>query len=331
LLAFSVNQQPQTLAANGVFQIPLTLRGEKTPVSLAVVDANGNRAALDFTLLKAANAPQPRGTLQAAPVALALDAVPAANFGKFHALIIGNTRYQKLPQLETPANDARALAQVLQDRYSFTTQVLLDADRAQILTAFNALRERLGEQDSLLVYYAGHGALEEQGQQGYWLPVDADPKTRANWISNIQITDLLTTLPSKHVLVVADSCYSGTMTRSSLFLPSSTMEREQHSRWVQTLLQARSRTAMTSGGLKPVLDNSGDNNSVFAKAFVAALRNNRGIVSGQQLYQTISGTVADLAAARGFEQYPEYAPLRFAGHDCGEFFFRPRELIAWAR
>ncbi len=327
LVAFSVNQQPVTVATNGVFQVPVPLQGAQTPVSLAVVDANGNRAVLDFTLVKASSTPAVR-TRQAAPVPLALEALPDQTFGQYHALIIGNTRYQKLPALETPANDARALAQVLKERYQFETQVLLDADRAQILVALNALREKLGEQDSLLVYYAGHGTLEEQGEQGYWLPVDADPQTRANWISNKQITDILGTLASKHVLVVADSCYSGTMTRSSMFLPSSTMSQDQHSRWVTTLLQARSRTVLTSGGLKPVLDSGGDNNSVFAKAFLVALRENQGVLSGQQLYQVVAGRVADLAAARGFEQYPEYGPLRFAGHDCGEFFFRPKSRLA---
>lgn len=327
LVAFSVNQQPITVAANGVFQVPVSLKGQQTPVSLAVVDANGNRAVLDFTLLKASSVPPVR-TKQAAPIPLALDALPAPTFGQYHALIIGNTRYQKLPTLETPANDARALAQVLKERYQFETQVLLDADRAQILVALNVLREKLGEQDSLLVYYAGHGSLEDQGEQGYWLPVDADPQTRANWISNKQVTDILGTLASKHILVVADSCYSGTMTRSSLFLPSSTMSQDQHSRWVTTMLQARSRTVLTSGGLKPVLDSGGDNNSVFAKAFLVALRENQGVLSGQQLYQVVAGRVADLAAARGFEQYPEYGPLRFAGHDCGEFFFRPKSRLA---
>ena len=76
-------------------------------------------------------------------------------------------------------------------------------------------RKPLGFGLHLLIYYAGHGWLNEESNRGYWLPADAKPNRRSRWMSNATLTDTLKTLQAKHVMVVADSCYSGTRTRSA--------------------------------------------------------------------------------------------------------------------
>ena len=73
---------------------------------------------------------------------------------------------------------------------------------------------------------------------------------------------------------------------------------------------------LTSGGLEPVADAGGDGHSVFTQAFLAALRDNMGALDGQALFAKVREPVV-LAAP----QTPEYANLRFAGHDGGDFIF----------
>ena len=58
-----------------------------------------------------------------------------------------------------------------------------------------------------------HGVLDRTIDKGYWLPVDADEENRSNWVSNTDIRDHLKGMGAKHVMIVADSCYSGTLTR----------------------------------------------------------------------------------------------------------------------
>jgi hypothetical protein len=53
--------------------------------------------------------------------------------GAYYALVIGIKNYQSLPKLETPVNDANAVAEVLRQRYGFEVNLLLDASRHQIL------------------------------------------------------------------------------------------------------------------------------------------------------------------------------------------------------
>jgi len=91
--------------------------------------------------------------------------------------------------------------------------------------------------------------------------------------------------------------------------------------------KVRSRTVLTSGGLEPVLDTGGDgNHSVFASAFLAALQNNDSILEGHTLFREIAQNVSAASLALGMEQKPQYAPIRHAGHESGDFFFIPEKL-----
>jgi uncharacterized caspase-like protein len=249
--------------------------------------------------------------------------MPNLDFGRYHALIIGNNNYQRLPKLNTAIADAQALDRVLRTHYGFETTVLTDASRYEILSALNSLRERLTSHDNLLIYYAGHGTLDEVNMRGQWLPIDAEAGNTANWLSNVAITDILNVVAAKHILVIADSCYSGSLTRSSIGKLATGMTEEEKLNWVRTMLNKRARMVFTSGGLQPVLDSGGGSHSVFSNALLEALETNQEVIEGQRLYQQVAARVAYAASNVDFEQVPEYAPLRFAGHETGDFFFVP--------
>ena len=246
------------------------------------------------------------------------------DFGNYYALIIGNNDYPNFPNLESAVNDARQLNQLLQVRYGFQTRLLINATRYQILSALNELRARLTPKDNLLIYYAGHGELDRVNLRGHWIPVDAEPDNTANWISNIAITDILNVIAAKHVLVVADSCYSGALTRSSMARISPQTTGETRYKWMTVMNNTRSRTVLTSGGLKPVLDIGKDGHSVFAGAFLKVLQDNADVLDGYKLFRELVNDVRDTAARYQVDQEPLYAPIKFAGHEAGEFFFVPK-------
>jgi len=196
------------------------------------------------------------------------------DFGRYHALVIGINKYKYLPNLTTAVNDAKAVARVLADDYGFKVKLLLDARRGEIVEALDAYRESLGPRDNVLIYYAGHGWLDEEADRGYWLPINAKPKRRTNWVSNATVTDTLKTLGAKHVMVVADSCYSGTLVRAARVgtrTRTGDYWRQMASKWA--------RVAITSGGLEPVADKGGSGHSPFAKAFIDALRSNASVLA----------------------------------------------------
>jgi Caspase domain/Sel1 repeat len=249
--------------------------------------------------------------------------IPPIEFGDYYALVIGNEAYSKLPKLDTAAADAKEVARILSEKYRFKVTLLTNATRYQILTELNKLRSKLAEKDNFLLYYAGHGELDRANLRGHWLPVDAEPDSDANWISSIAITDILNAMSAKHILVVADSCYSGAMTRSSIAQLEAGISDEARVNWIKALIKARSRTVLTSGGLQPVVDGGGGKHSIFAKYFIEVLVALSEPVEATRIYREISARVVHAAQGFKVEQKPEYAPLKFAGHESGDFLFVP--------
>ncbi len=297
----------------------VSVSGDETPVDLVAVDKQGRRANLSFSLVSSAE--------NKTMVAKQINPLQGLDIGGHYALVIGNQDYESLPDLETALGDAESVAKVLQDRFGYKVTLLRNATRYQILSEMNKLRKQLTEKDNLLVYYAGHGELDRVNLRGHWLPVDAEANSSANWISNVSITDILNAMAVRHVLMVADSCYSGALTRSSLSSLESGKSKEQRSHWLKTLTKMRSRTALTSGGLAPVLDGGGGNHSVFAKAFLGVLNDMTDITEGQRVYREVSARVAFEANRYQVEQVPEYAPIKFSGHEAGDFLFVPKTYL----
>ena len=108
---------------------------------------------------------------------LALD--PALPRGMFFLLAIAIDGYTGFNPLRNAVNGARSLAAVLQRKFGFASErvrMLLEtaATRDNILKVLREVILALGEHDSLVVYYAGHGHLDRELQIGYWIPVHAE-------------------------------------------------------------------------------------------------------------------------------------------------------------
>ncbi len=273
-----------------------------------------------------------RGTAVEMPVATTPTPAPPValdgrDFGNYYALIVGLQSYQFWEPLDSPHNDARALAQLLAERYGFETSVLLDASAREIMSAINDLHQRVGPADNVLIYFAGHGQLlradDTERRRGFWLPVNAEPERTTFWLSNSAINDHLALLEARSVLVVADSCYGGAMSTdpASILVGHSGPVNE---RLIELGLARQARFVLSSGGLSPVLDHDGGDHSIFARALIEVLKSNDGILREQDLYRQVVGIATTRIEPLGLEQTPELRPIRQAGHAAGNFFFVPR-------
>jgi uncharacterized caspase-like protein len=242
----------------------------------------------------------------------------ATSFGRYRALIIGNERYKDFDKLRSPLADAKAIAEVLRTSYGFEVQVLANATRYELLSAFSKLRKESTESDNVLIYYAGHGHLDDVTGRGYWLPVDAEHDNVANWLSTSDIADTLAGLKAKHSMIIADSCFSGALLRGQI-----TVSIDERQSLIKKVAANRSRTIMTSGGLEPVMDSGAEKHSVFAAALLDALRGNGEVIEAARLFVQIRDRVA-----ASVPQTPQYAPLQGAGHQGGDFIFVPQPARA---
>jgi Caspase domain len=234
--------------------------------------------------------------------------------GPYYALVIGNNNYQHLDQLQTAVNDATAVAKLLQESYGFVPPtILLNATRSQIIIELNNLRA-LPENSNLLIYYAGHGTKDPHTNRAYWLPVDAEKTNDVNWISASTITEEISALPSPHILIISDSCYSGEIVRTAKV----DINRPDY---IRAITESRSRNLMSSGRDEPVADGGKDGHSRFAYVVLESLRRmDEAQFTAADLFQKfIQPWVGGWPGAP--EQVPQYSDILSSGHQYGDFVF----------
>ncbi len=312
-----INGSKTTVKPDGKFRAIFPMQSDKLSIHIVAADNNGKTDEMEFTL-------QQRNTNESDTEAGVTDS-PKINFGRYYALIIGNNDYKELPKLKTAVEDAKEVGALLKEQYNFEVTTLYNANRNTILSTLNSFRKRLTEHDNFLIYYAGHGTLEERNTQGFWLPVDSSLDDDVNWIPTDRITGIMNLMSAKQIMVVADACYSGIMTRASLTRLESGRSTEAYNKWLKKMAAYKSRIIISSGETKPVLDGGGGKHSIFAKALLETLRNNNKILLGIDLHRAIAALVVDASARLGQDQVPQYAGLNRAGHELGDFLFIPKK------
>ncbi len=228
-----------------------------------------------------------RGLSLASPGSL-----PDKALGAYHALIVGINDYEKWNPLQTAVKDATALRDVLVAQYGFRPEnVLLRTDQEATLTRLvddlRSLASGLTDRDNFLVYFAGHGQLDDLTGDGYWIPVDGRLKDPVSWLSHSLLKGVLGSekVALKNVVVIADSCYSGALLRGG----PSLLKMEDRA-YLDKLVEAasrRSRQVITSGGIEPVADGGRDGHSLFAYYLITALQeNDHEVVDLENLFHT---------------------------------------------
>src|SRR4051812_14461584 len=137
-------------------------------------------------------------------------AAPPASAENRMALVIGQSAYRSVPALPNPANDARAVTQLLTDS-GFEVVSAADLSQSQMrqtISEFAGNVAAKGADTVALVFYAGHG-LQIDGEN-YLVPVDVDPKREADIpLQALRLNDILNTLtsvPSRMRIVMLDAC-----------------------------------------------------------------------------------------------------------------------------
>lgn len=256
-------------------------------------------------------APEPDAALHAAASSAANVLSPTR---RRLAVLFGNNGYvEPIPALSTPVGDVETVAGVLQRQFGYETRIIRNAGKADIIQALNRIAEEARPDDTILIFYAGHGYLIEETRMGFWIPVDASEKTAANWISNSDISRLLQAISARQVILVSDSCFSGSLTREQKMTAAYSAKSEE-------AFRQRAVLAFSSGDEEPVSDEGRDGHSIFAWHLINTLRAVEGAASGFEIYRTVHDGVH-----KDYPQEPQYGGVVTAGHVSGaEFLFDSR-------
>ncbi len=305
IASVTVNGQSVQLDKQGHFYFQLSQQPGENQIKIEATDKFNNTASKTLTLSY-----QPES--------------PPVTDGNYYALVIGINRYPKLKDprfdfdLDTAVNDARAVADLLQNRYGFKVKTLLNqqASRTGILRAYRQLAEQTQTDDNLLIYYAGHGHRDTGMDKAYWLPADAE-RHEDTWIVADRVTGYLKNSPARNILIVADSCYSGGLAKTRNIPDWQTGSDRIRKNFLTKMKQLTSRILISSGGDHPVSDRGGNGHSIFAQAFIDWLRDHsKKTFTAEELLLEVKQRVAGTS-----EQVPDIYYIRNSGHQGGDFVF----------
>lgn len=135
------------------------------------------------------------------------------------ALVIGNAAYRNARKLDNPANDARAMAKVLQevgfDVLGPNGAGYADLDQRGMRAAIKEFGQRLRATPGVgLFYFAGHGV--EANDTNYLIPVDAAPNDETDLkYEGFDIRDVLEQFVGNRLnIVILDACRDNPFARS---------------------------------------------------------------------------------------------------------------------
>lgn len=237
--------------------------------------------------------------------------------GDYYALIIGIDKYSgSWRALNNAVNDAKAVENILKSKYKFNHfKTLYDeqANRTNIIASLEWLVENVKPDDNVFIYYSGHGEFKKSLNKGYWVPYGATTLSTSHYISNSDIQTFIKGIQSNHTLLVADACFSGDIFRGNTM----SVPFENSPKYYKKVHSLKSRQAMTSGGLEPVMDGGQDGHSVFAYYLLKALKdNNTDMMDASQVFGKLK-----IPVYNNSDQSPDFKPIGKSGDEGGQFIF----------
>jgi hypothetical protein len=243
---------------------------------------------------------------------------PKPLYRNSHALLIGVSQYTSGWQsIDSIPKELESVEAALKAQ-GFVVEKIPDPDAAALEHAYEDFfaQHGYGEEDRLLIYFAGHGHTRDNGK-AYLVPTDApSPETDESGflkkaLPMSQIMQWAREIETKHALFLFDSCFSGSIfkTRGYPAIPPH----------ITADAAEPVRQFITAGGAKESVPEQ----SVFTPAFVDALtygyadRNSDGYTTGAELGLYLHEEVPKYA-----RQNPQYGKISDYDLSLGDFVFR---------
>ena len=242
------------------------------------------------------------------------------------AVIIGIDDYQNLSNLDYAVADAEAVKDMLIAKFDYPEEnvtLLLneEANKANIVNVISDVSLKAGENDRILVFFAGHGEtmdLPAGGEMGFLLPVDGNENNLyASAIRMDDLKDFSYLSKSKHMLFLVDACYGGLAA-----VGTRSLEQTNTPNYLEKISNIKSRQIITAGGKEEkVVEKSEWGHSAYTKNLLSGLNdeladiNEDGYITALELGSYLSEKVTFDSESR---QTPQ---LRRLTSDEGEFVF----------
>ena len=238
----------------------------------------------------------------------------------YYALVIGNSNYDNWPDLPNARKDAEEVAGMLRE-LGFEVTLRTDLNSDEMIDALNDFTYNYGNIDdrALIFYYAGHGETEilaDGNKLGFIIPTDSplierDPSEfTKKAISMTQIEDYTLKIKSKHVLMLFDSCFSGSIFSLGRAAPKNITEK----------VAKPVRQFITAGNENEIVPDK----SMFKTCLIDGLKegyadlNDDSYITGRELGSYLQDNVINYTNGA---QHPQFGTIRNPKLDKGDFVF----------
>ena len=228
------------------------------------------------------------------------------------ALVIGNDSYKQISKLVNAREDAKAVAESL-EQVGYMVTLKLDLTEKEMKSALRVFKSQINGGEEVVIFYAGHGV--QLGSSNYLLPTDIagenEEQIKDEAIQLQRILDDMTEKKAKLTLVMLDACRDN---------PFKVAGRNIGGRGLAPTTAANGQMVIFSAGTgQQALDKLGptdkDKNGVFTRVLIKEMKNTG--VSVDKLIRNVRNQVVALAQSIGHEQVP-------AIYDqvVGDFYFK---------
>jgi hypothetical protein len=199
-----------------------------------------------------------------------------------YALIFATDDYAHWPHLTNPIPDGDALNQTLTSLYNFQVEEVRNPTNEQVLGKLTEYLHRTFQpQDQLMIFISGHGYFDNDLGQGFIVPSNAplvqDDPGHTRLLAHDTIMRYVNRIPSKHVVLIIDACFAGTLDRKiadSGLRGDTSMDIYAHvslPELIERKEPKRTRRWIASGGKDFVPDGRPGHHSPFIAALLVTL------------------------------------------------------------
>lgn len=214
-----------------------------------------------------------------------------------------------ITDLKNCINDANAIIDILSAKYQFhDIEILSSKESTTLVSLYQNLYDHLLnalEEDSILIYFAGHGEYHQKLSTSYWLCSDSSKNNLTSWFNIDTLNRFFAASEARHIALISDSCFSGAIFEKSRGGGSDALESKI------------SRQALTSGGLEKVLDGSGEHSQFNLSLQKVLNTNDKPILSFYELSEQVI-----LDFNQNSWQTPAYGSLTDSGHQGGTLLLK---------
>ena len=237
-----------------------------------------------------------------------------------YLLVIAIDDYQHFSSLGNCVQDAERLIDVLTNKYRFEKRYVTKlynkaaAKQEDIWKAMNRYRKVVKPQDSLIIYFSGHGGID--GFRGFWIPADARKGVSTDYFSSDDIKHELNWIPAFHIILISDACFAGSIfdhgrARGDEFPTDGSSNNLEQSRY--------GLTASTSKEVAYDSLRTGEGSSPFTGVLIRNLKDYKSDIGFLKVATDVRN---DVRRFTGGKQNPVFQLLDVQGHHQGEFVFR---------